>query len=204
MQGYILNVAKVKNEDCIVSILTRDKILRTYRFYGARHSAITLGYKIDFETESSITFMPRLKSTMHLGFAYLLDRNRLIKWQELSRLLYQHLRDLEDVDGFYFELLDEASHKFNKQNPKRVALEIYAQILDYEGRKHNTDFCYFCGMKTREKICLTRGFLPSHYECTHGAWFDKMDIAEFFKLNSTINLDDIKVDKLYNILLEGF
>ena len=49
MQGFILKVTKVRDEDCIVSILTNSEMLETYRFYGARHSNITQGFKIDFE-----------------------------------------------------------------------------------------------------------------------------------------------------------
>ena len=109
MQGYILNVAKVKNEDCIVSIITPQRILRCYRFYGARHSNIIQGYKLDFEIETSLNFLPRLKNVLHLGFPYLLERNLLLKWQELTRLFWLHLRDLNEIDEFYFELLEKFS-----------------------------------------------------------------------------------------------
>ena len=49
MQGYIIDIKPVKDDDLIVSILTENELLTTYRFYGARHSNINIGYKIDFE-----------------------------------------------------------------------------------------------------------------------------------------------------------
>ncbi|MGB5791615.1 MAG: recombination protein RecO, partial [Poseidonibacter sp.] len=36
MQGYIIDIKPVKDDDLIVSILTETDILTTYRFYGAR------------------------------------------------------------------------------------------------------------------------------------------------------------------------
>ena len=51
MQGYIINVNKARDEDVIVTILAQDNLYTLYRFYGARHSQINLGFKIDFEIE---------------------------------------------------------------------------------------------------------------------------------------------------------
>ena len=204
MQGYMLNVAKVKNEDCIVSIITPQRILRCYRFYGARHSNIIQGYKLDFEIETSLNFLPRLKNVLHLGFPYLLERNLLLKWQELTRLFWLHLRDLNEIDEFYFELLEKCGNKFSKQNPKRVVVEAYLEILEFEGRKHSLNVCYFCGEKLSNEICLTRGFLPSHFACSGGAKFNFTDIAELFKIKSAINLSDDEITTLYGVILEGF
>ena len=190
MQGYILNVAKVKNEDCIVSIITPQRILRCYRFYGARHSNIIQGYKLDFEIETSLNFLPRLKNVLHLGFPYLLERNLLLKWQELTRL--------------FCELLEKCGNKFSKQNPKRIVVEAYLEILEFEGRKHSLNVCYFCGEKLSNEICLTRGFLPSHFACSGGAKFNFADIAELFKIKSAINLSDDEITTLYGVILEGF
>ncbi len=54
MQGYILDVKPVKDDDLIVTILTPTRVYTTYRFYGARHSNINVGYKIDFEIEHNL------------------------------------------------------------------------------------------------------------------------------------------------------
>ena len=42
MQGYIIDIKPVKDDDLIVSILTEHEVLTTYRFYGARHSNINI------------------------------------------------------------------------------------------------------------------------------------------------------------------
>lgn len=205
MQGYILRVQKVKDEDCIVYILTNELLVCCYRFYGARHSKITLGYKLDFELENSINFLPSLKNTMHLGYNWLLDRDRLLYWQGFIRLFYNHLKDLEEVNKFYFEILDQSAIKIRKQNPKRVFLESYIQILKFEGRLHDEEICFFCDKKIEsEKIALARAFLPAHEKCIGKNGFIKNKIYEYYKNISTINLDDEEVDKLYEILKEGF
>ena len=64
MQGYIIDIKPVKDDDLIVAILTEHEVLTTYRFYGARHSNINLGYKIDFELENTRANIPRLKDVI--------------------------------------------------------------------------------------------------------------------------------------------
>lgn len=54
MQGYIIDIKNVKEDDLIVTVLAQEAIYTTYRFYGARHSTINIGYKIDFELESNL------------------------------------------------------------------------------------------------------------------------------------------------------
>lgn len=205
MQGYILRVQKVKDEDCIVYILTDELLIECYRFYGARHSKITLGYKLDFELENSINFLPSLKNTMHLGYSWLLDRDRLLYWQGFIRLFYNHLKDLEEVNKFYFEILDQAAIKIGKQNPKRVFLESYAEILEFEGRLHKEEICFLCNEKINgEKIALVRAFLPAHEKCVNKNGFYKKQIYEFYKTKSSINISDEEIDLLYEILKDGF
>ncbi len=53
----------------------------------------------------------------------------LLVWQNFMRLLYEHLRDVEDIDEFYYSLLELCSYKFEKQNPKRIIIEAYLDIL---------------------------------------------------------------------------
>lgn len=204
MQGYILKVSRVKDEDSIVEILTPNRLIRCYRFYGARHSNITQGYKLDFELEHSMNFLPRLMSTIHLGFSWLLERERLFFWQQFMRLYYAHLREAEDLDGIYFDILDEAANKFQKQNPKRVILESYVKILAHEGRRHLDKFCFLCDDFIEGRVAVGRGFLPAHERCLHTAGFDFEKILELYKTKKSINLDDDEVDRLYFVILEGF
>ena len=105
MQGYILHTQKVRDEDLLVYILTPSLLVKSYRFYGARHSNVLQGYKIDFELEGGGNFLPHLRSVLHLGYRWLLSRERLLVWQQFMRLLYAHLRDVEQIDEVYFREL---------------------------------------------------------------------------------------------------
>ncbi|NPA50850.1 MAG: recombination protein RecO, partial [Epsilonproteobacteria bacterium] len=42
MQGFILDLRRVREEDLIVTIITKDEIRDYYRFFGARHSILQL------------------------------------------------------------------------------------------------------------------------------------------------------------------
>ena len=64
---------------------------------------------------------------------------------------------------------------------------------------------FFCDKKIEsEKIALARAFLPAHEKCIGKNGFIKSKIYEYYKNISTINLNDEEVDKLYEILNEGF
>ena len=178
--------------------------MRCYRFYGVRHSNITQGYKIDFELVSSLNFLPKLSGTMHLGFSWLNDRTRLIYWQHFIRLFYEHLRETRGVDEFYFNLLDESANKFAKQNPKRIIIESYARLLEFEGRLHTNFFCFLCDESIENSVVLTRAFLPSCVKCSPTFSFDIDEISDFFQTKKSINLSDEVVDMLYEIVLQGF
>ena len=45
MQGYIVDIKSVKDDDLIVTIICENELITSYRFYGARHSNINIGYK---------------------------------------------------------------------------------------------------------------------------------------------------------------
>lgn len=203
MQGYILRVQKVKNEDLLVFILTNDKFLKAYRFYGARHSIVTQGYKIDFELEQDGIFLPKLRSPMHLGFSWLLDRDKVLVWQYFMKLLYEHLKDSNELESFYFDLLDLATQKLKKQNPKRVVIETYLEILAYEGRLHDDLNCFICDENILHEVCLCNGFSPAHKNCVYKKSFKASLIKNMFKTKNTIELNDDEINELYLILSEG-
>lgn len=205
MQGYILNINKVKDEDLIVTILSETSLLNLYRFYGARHSNINIGYKIDFESISSAkSTISMLRNVLHLGDSWMNEPRRFFVWQQFIKLLFKHLRDVEKLDSFYFELLNEIKQKFAKQNPIRVAVESYIQLLSYEGRLHDDFVCLICEELVTSELVITRSFLPAHKRCIFGEVVDKAKIEDLFLTASTINLDDDEVDKLWKILQEGF
>jgi len=204
MQGFILKTTKVRDEDCIVDVLSESALVRAYRFYGARHSNIIQGYKIDFELSQNQNFLPRLSGVMHLGYAWLGSRDKLLFWQQFMRLLYAHLKDAEHLDKFYYELLNRAAMRFGKQNPRRIIVESYAEILKFEGRLHDEPYCFLCDEEILENIALCRGFLPAHEHCAQRAGFAQNEILEFLQSKKTLNLNDETVGYLYDIVAEGF
>ncbi len=204
MQGYIINLNKVKDEDLIVTILSKGSLDTLYRFYGARHGTINIGFKIDYEKEpSSKSTISRLKDVIHVGFNWINDYKLLRLWQDFLTLFHKHLKDAEDIGYFYFELIESASQEWNKQNPKRVAIEAYVKILEHEGRLHKEHNCFLCSMPIKENISLIRAYLPTHQECTHTLSINKKALNELLENKSSLFLDDKEVDRLWNLLLEG-
>lgn len=204
MQGYILNINKVKDEDLIVTILAQDAIYTTYRFYGARHSNINIGYKIDFELETNLkSNIPRLKDVLQLSFSWILNNDKMYHWQRFIKLFYPHLKDVEELDQFYLNTLDDLVRKIQKQNPKRAILESYIKICEYEGRLHTHYECLLCDMPIDSDISLIRSFIATHPKCSYSRGFKQKKINEFFIQKSLINFDDSEVESLWHTLLQG-
>jgi len=205
MQGYIINLNRVKDEDLIVTIVSKDNLYTLYRFYGARHGVINLGFKIDYEIEGSAkSSISRLKDVIHIGFKWINDYKLLKLWQDFLSLFHKHLQDAEEIDSFYFELIDNASELWNKQNPKRVAIEAYVKLLENEGRLHTELNCFLCSLPIEEKeISIVRAFLPTHKACSHTLDINKTALTELFENKSSIFLSDKEVDRLWYVLLEG-
>ena len=205
MQGYIINVTKARDEDVIVTILAHQNLYTLYRFYGARHSQINLGFKIDFEVqETAKVSISRLRKVMHLGFPWMSDRSRLFIWQQFTALFHKHLQDSEDLDPFYFELLEEAVSIWQTQNPKRIAIEAYVKLLNFEGRLHTHMHCFFCEGEIKKDITLIRAFLPAHAECIHAIPINISAIEELFSTGSSLFLNDKEIERVWHVLLEGF
>jgi len=204
MQGIILNIVRVKEEDLIVTLLTQKRLKTLYRFYGARHSQINLGYKIDFvPIYSAKSNMPMLREVLHLGFSWQFERDKVYIWQQFIKLLYKHLKDVEELDEFYYDLLNKIALKLKKQNPKRVIIEAYLELLEYEGRLHDDFICFICEQDIQKSVVLKRSFLTAHKECLIGKSFEKELIKELFKTKSTLLLDDEQIESVWEILQEG-
>ena len=204
MQGYIINLNKVKDEDLIVTMLSKNSLDTLYRFYGARHGSINMGFKLDYEKEnSSKTTISRLKDVIHIGFKWINDYKLLRLWQDFISLFYKHLKDMEELDDFYFNLIDEASILWGKQNPKRVAIESYVKLLRHEGRLHTENICFLCSQPINGDISLIRAYLPTHKECSHTPSINRKGLDELFKNNSTLFLNDTECQRLWYVLLEG-
>lgn len=204
IKGFILSVRKAKNEDSIALILSSTEVRTYYRFFGARHSILQLGNLIDFEVEGEgSSFLPRLRSLSHMGFPWLFDKNRLLLWHNFIKKFEPHLKDTEEVESFYFDLLLAAARKWDKQNPKRIVCESYIELLSYEGRLYHEETCYICEQRIEEEIALMQSFKPAHPGCLYTASLPTKKILDLFETKKTVFLEDHEVDHLFEIVMKG-
>lgn len=209
MIGYISQIIKSKNEDLIVKIITNRKILTLYRFYGLRHSIINIGRKIDFDVDYGGVFMPRLRNIVQINMPWENDYNRLYYWQQFMNLLNKHLYDVEDISNFYFDILDSYSLYLQKQAPGRVLIEMYAHILEFEGRKRISNMCYLCEKELDNELVIIRGFIGVHKKCAIDnknsvkCSIKKDNFIEFLKSKKSTFLNNEDILYLENILFLG-
>jgi recombinational DNA repair protein (RecF pathway) len=202
LRGFILNTTLVKEEDLVVTILTKNKILRLYRFYGARHSTINVGFLIDFEEEETTVQINRLRNVMQIGFEFLLDINKMMIWQNFIKLFNEHFFEVEEIDSFYFDLLMDILNNFDR-NPKRVLVENYIKLLEFEGRLHNEFECFLCEKPINNRVNLARGYLTACEECIPKKGFEIEKIKTLFNEKKTLLLDEKEIESLYKILMLG-
>ncbi|MDH4944046.1 recombination protein RecO [Sulfurimonas sp. C5] len=204
MQGFIINLNRVKEEDLIVTIISKTSLDTLYRFYGSRHGTINIGFKIDYEKEESAkSTISRLKDVIHIGYKWINNPNKLRLWQQFIILFNQHLKEAEELSPFYFDLLEEASKQWDKQNPKRIAIELYMKLLEYEGRLHHDQICFLCANKIDDNPSIIRAFLPTHFHCNKTMTINNKGLQELYKNKSSLFLNDKEVERLWNVLLEG-
>lgn len=205
MKGFVLGLRKAKNEDSIALVLSNKNIRTYYRFFGARHSILQLGYFIDFEVEGENgTYLPRLRSLSHLGFSWLFDKNKLLLWHQFIQKLEFHLRDASEIDSFYYALLLDAAKKWDRQNPKRIVCESYMELLAYEGRLDGSEYCFICEERVADEIALMQGFKVAHPHCIYAPSLPTKKILDALKMRSTIFLEDFEVSYLYEVIMKGF
>jgi len=204
MRGFILNIKSAKNENSIVTILDKNSVTNYWRFFGARHSILQLGNLIDFEvSESKNNFMPNMRSLSYISFPWIFSNNHLLIWQNFIRLFEPHLKDSIEIDPFYFDLLLGVAKKWDKQNPKRLAVEAYIRLLNHEGRLYDNGFCYVCEKILDKQVGLMRAFLPAHPNCIYAPALNKKEIFRLFNTQSTIHINDDNIEQLYEIVLKG-
>ena len=204
MQGFIIDFKPVRDDDLIVTVLTKEELLVTYRFYGARHSHINLGYKIDFELEYNLkNNIPRLKDVIHLNFSWIHNNEKLHFWQQFLKLFYNHLKDTIKLDPFYFNLLSELIIKMDKQDSKRAIIEAYTILLNYEGRLNTTYECLLCDKIIIDNVSLIRALLPTHPYCSYGSEVSIKKIDRLLNEKTTIDLNDEECLEIWNIILQG-
>lgn len=204
MQGFISGIRKLKNEDIIVNIITSSHFLTLYRFYGIRHSIINIGRKIDFEVDYNGIFMPRLRAISQLGFEWENNYHKMRYFQSFIQLLDKHLSGAEEISQFYFELLNRALTIMSKQSPNRALLDLYALLLENEGRKSMVDSCFICDEILDNEVRVARGFLSAHKHCINGNFeMERARFVEFLANNKSAFLSEEEVEGLITILMQG-
>lgn len=203
MQGYIIEIKPVRDDDLIVFILTQTELLTSYRFYGARHSNINIGYKIDFELETTKSTIPRLKNVIQLNFPWIFDTKKMYCFQNFIKLFHSHLKDVDSLEPFYYFLLEKLIYIMEKQDPQRAICESYLSLLDFEGRLHKELYCILCDKPILKNATLIRGFIPAHSQCAFGKEFSINKIQDILLNKKLILLNENEVEYLWDILLEG-
>lgn len=203
MVGFILELVKVRDEDLLVRILTQDSIMTLYRFYGARHSSIAIGYKIDFIIEQNLR-IPKLREPLHLAQKWEKEPSVRYFWQSYLSLLGKHLRDISELDSFYFKHLENGAKRIQFENPKRCILNLYSQLLNFEGRANPLKKCLICeqDLSKEEEIVLLRGAIGAHINCIDGYKFRHQNILAWLN-NEGEMLEENEVEALYKILETG-
>jgi len=204
MKGFILNTARVRDEDLIVRILTRNEVISLYRFYGARHSYINIGYLIDFHIEESVkTTIKRLRHVTQVPFKFLFDMQKTLYFKEYIRLLNKHFIDVSKVDEFYYNSLKRLCEMLHERDVKRAIIEHYVSLLEREGRLHKDFICFLCEGKIEGNIALARSFLPAHEKCIMSGGFDKEKVEVLFNEKKTLLFSDEEIERLWRILELG-
>ena len=205
MRGFVLDTIRVKDEDLIVRILTKNEVLTLYRFYGARHSYINVGYHIDFIVEETPkATIKRLRNVTQLPFSFLFDLEKMLNFKIFISLLNKHLSDVTKIDEFYYNLLIKITKDMKNRNSKRLLIESYVKLLEKEGRLHKEFECFLCEKKIEGKIALARAFLPAHERCIYESGFNKEKVKELFKNKKSILFDDNEINRLWKIMNLGF
>ena len=204
MRGFVLHTVRVRDEDLIVRILTKNEVLTLYRFYGARHSYINVGYHIDFVVEESPkTTIKRLRNVTQLPFSFLFDLEKMLDFKIFISLLNRHLSDVTKIDDFYYNLLIEITNEMKNRDSKRLLIESYVKLLEKEGRLHKEFECFLCEQRINGNLALARAFLPAHEKCIYEDGFEREKIKELFENKKTILLSDDEIDRLWKILNLG-
>ena len=204
MRGFVLSTVRVRDEDLIVKILTKNEILTLYRFYGARHSYINVGYLIDFVVEETPkATIKRLRNVIQLPFSFLFDLEKMLNFKIFVGLLNKHLSDVTKIDEFYYNLLTEITENLEKRESKRLLIESYVKLLEKEGRLHKDFECFLCERKIREKVALVRAFLPAHEKCVADFGFEKEKIELLFNEKKSLLFNDEEIERLWKIMNLG-
>ena len=164
---------------------------------------IHLGFKIDFEEEHDSTdYLPKLRNITHLHESWLIDNSKFFIWQEFIKYLHLHLEHVSILEPFYFEILEKISKKFYTQNPKRVILESFVELLEFEGLSSFPFVCTKCHEIIEDRVVFAKRLKPFHIGCIELKKSFGVDLLEkLFRFRNGFELDDEMVEELYKIVL---
>lgn len=201
MTGYILDIRKSREEDLIVRVLTANSLKVLYRFYGARHSAILMGHKIDFEEEENNSFLPRMRNVMHINFKWIYNSNKLFAWQKFIKFLHLHLRDVTNIPSFYFDLLESISKNINYQCYKRSIIEHFISMKKFEGSMNDELICIGCHSPIEDVLVINKELNPYHSGCSGGfVSFNANNIKKLFEDGNSFSVSDDDINKIYSFI----
>lgn len=205
MQGYILHKTSIKNQDLLLRVLTPNKLIELYRFYGMRHSIIDTGRKIDFDIQHNGYFIPKMRNILQLSYPWEKEYERVYVWKTFISLLNAHLKEIDELEDFYFDLLDWGAHILSKQHPMRVVIEMGVKLLLHEGRntRHHQNICFVCEQELAENIALGRSFLFAHPRCINAEVMQKNKITQLLSSGSSVHLSDEEIEQIWNVFIQG-
>jgi recombinational DNA repair protein (RecF pathway) len=125
-------------------------------------------------------------------------------WHNFIQKFEPHLKDADEIEPFYFDLLLDAARRWEKQNPKRIVCESYLRMLSYEGRLYPDEHCYICEQRIEEEIALMQAFKPAHPACIYSPALPTKKVLDFFATQKTTFLEDSEVDVLFDTVMKGF
>ena len=118
MQGYIIDIKPVKDDDLIVSILTENELLTTYRFYGARHSNINIGYKIELENLIKNEVLVEIED-------YIDELFEIIAVKKEDDEIKEELKQMQEMKKDFEEMLADLVHgDIDDEEAKEIIDEI--------------------------------------------------------------------------------
>lgn len=201
MTGYILDIRKSREEDLIVKVLTSDSLKVLYRFYGARHSAILMGHKIDFEEEENGSFLPRMRDVMHINFNWIYNKDKLFAWQKFIKFFYIHLKDVSNVPSFYFQLLESINQSIDHQCYKRAIIEHFISMRKFEGLMSDEFVCASCHKPIEDILVISKELNPYHNDCSSGFMsFNANETKSLFEVGNSFSINDNDINKIYNFI----
>jgi recombinational DNA repair protein (RecF pathway) len=125
-------------------------------------------------------------------------------WHNFIQKFEPHLKDADEIEPFYFDLLLDATRRWEKQNPKRITCESYLKLLDFEGRLYPDKHCYICEQPIEEEVALMQAFKPAHPACIYSPALPTKKVLDLFATRKSTFMEDHEVDLLYSVIMKGF